>query len=67
MQQPQKFLTTTDAARVIGVSAETIRLWENAGKLRAIRTLSGVRLFASDDVNRLALEYRPIIETRSSR
>jgi excisionase family DNA binding protein len=62
-----KFLTTTDAAHAIGVSAETIRLWEKLGKLPAVRTESGLRLFSRKDVDRVAREYRSVIETRSAR
>ncbi len=49
-------LTTTDAARIAGVAANTIRLWERLGRLPALRTASGVRLFARADVERVAAE-----------
>jgi excisionase family DNA binding protein len=52
MPQDDLLLTTTDAARAIGVSAETIRAWENSGKLPALRTVSGQRLFSRRDVDR---------------
>ena len=48
------FLTCNDAARVVGVSPDAIRLYEKAGKLAAIRTASGVRLFRKRDVERFA-------------
>jgi excisionase family DNA binding protein len=66
MTQDQ-LLTTTDAARLIGVASETIRLWENAGKLPATRTVSGTRLFLRSDVERIAQTYRQTSEIRSSR
>jgi DNA-binding transcriptional MerR regulator len=66
MQDPH-FLTTTDAARMIGVASETVRQWENIGKLQAFRTASGVRLFARADVERVAREYREDTEVRSTR
>lgn len=46
-------LTSGDAARVANVSVDTIRAWNRAGKLPAIRTVGGVRLFNLDDVHRL--------------
>jgi excisionase family DNA binding protein len=49
-----QFLTTADVARALGVVPDTVRLWERAGKLPALRTASGVRLFAHADVQRLA-------------
>jgi excisionase family DNA binding protein len=65
--QQERLLTTTDAARRIGVSSETIRLWENSGKLPATRTHSGTRLFKLEDVERAATTYRQTQETRSAR
>lgn len=47
-------LTTSDAARLVGVSKDTIRLWERRGKLPAERTPGGVRLFQRADVEALA-------------
>ncbi len=53
---------TSEAARLCGVSADTIRLWARRGRLPSRRTEKGVRLFARDDVERLAHE-----QDRSSR
>ena len=53
-QSMEEFLLTTEAARVLGKSAETVRLYERVGRLYAIRTSSGVRLFRKADVLRLA-------------
>lgn len=44
---PDDYVQTTEAARIVGVSAETIRAWHRSGKLSAaIVTSSGLRLFA---------------------
>lgn len=41
------YLHTTEAARLLGVSAETVRAWHRAGKLSAaITTSRGLRLFS---------------------
>lgn len=52
----QHDLLPQDAAKVIGVSADTIRWYESRGLLRARRTISGVRLFNREDVERFARE-----------
>jgi excisionase family DNA binding protein len=50
------FLLTNDAARYLDVSPQTIRVWERAGRLHAVRTMRGVRLFARADVTALLHE-----------
>jgi excisionase family DNA binding protein len=50
-----KYLSTADAARVLGVTPATIRLMERQGRLpAATRTEGGIRLFRRSDVERLA-------------
>jgi len=49
-QESERYLTSGDAARLADVSVETIRLWERNGRLPAIRTVSGTRLFRAEDV-----------------
>src|SRR4051812_24033018 len=39
------FLLTNDAARYLDVSPQTIRVWERTGRLPAVKTERGVRLF----------------------
>lgn len=51
-------LLTSEAARIIGVSPETIRAWEGSGRLPALKTGRGVRLFNRSDVEQLADERR---------
>ena len=51
-----RLLGTTDAALVLGCSAERVRQLEREGKLPAEKTLGGRRVFAADDVERLAVE-----------
>jgi molybdopterin-binding protein len=43
-----------DAARAIGVSADTLRRWERAGKLRMTRDSANRRRVPSDEVERLS-------------
>jgi molybdopterin-binding protein len=47
-----------EAARAIGVSQDTLRRWDRAGKLRTRRDTRGRRLVSSTDVERLARRPR---------
>ena len=48
------------AARQLGVHENTLRRWEEAGLIQAIRLPSGVRRFRLDDVERLRRQiYEP--------
>jgi excisionase family DNA binding protein len=49
-------MTTGEAARVLGVSADMVRWLEREGRLPAQRTTNGVRLFRRGDVEKLAAE-----------
>jgi excisionase family DNA binding protein len=46
-------MLTGDVARVLGVSAETVRFLHRIGRLPALKTERGVRLFALSDVDAL--------------
>ena len=43
-------LTTGAVARMAGVSEKTVRAWQNAGDLPAMRIEGGMRLFHRKDV-----------------
>src|SRR2546421_4960175 len=47
-------LTLGEAAKAIGVSVDTLRRWERAGKLRAVRDDRNRRLIPKREVARLA-------------
>jgi excisionase family DNA binding protein len=47
-----EFLTVNAAAKLLDVSDATVRLYERQGRLPALRTSSGIRLFKKDDVER---------------
>ena len=51
-------LTVSEAARELDVAAQTIREWADRGKLPAIRTSGGQRLFQRADVERVRQERR---------
>jgi excisionase family DNA binding protein len=52
----EQLLSTGDVARRLGVSSEFIRKLARDGKLAAMRTAGGQRIFRGKDVERLAAE-----------
>jgi len=54
MANTSTFLTTSAAARLIGVAESTIRKWDASGRLQAVRASNNARLFRAEDVTRLA-------------
>lgn len=61
-QQQQKlgdYLTVTEAARFLGVSASTLRNWDRAGKLSAHRhPVNGYRLYERGDLEQILEEVQ---------
>jgi len=51
---PHDLMTTGEAARVLGLSPDMVRLLERDGRLPAQRTTNGLRLFRRGDVEELA-------------
>ena len=51
---PRELLTLGEAAKAIGVSQDTLRRWDRAGKLRTERDERNRRLVPRDEVERLA-------------
>lgn len=52
------------AAETLGVHENTLRRWEEAGIIRAVRLPTGVRRFRPEDVDRLKAEmYDGLVET----
>lgn len=49
-------LTTGDVAHRLGVSPETVRFWERVGRLPAVKTERGTRLFQASDVDAWRLQ-----------
>ena len=52
----QYTITVSEAGRMMNKSAESIRAYERAGKLPAIKTASGMRLFRESDSRALTRE-----------
>jgi molybdopterin-binding protein len=58
-QKPkQSAIRVGEAAEVIGVSVDTLRRWETAGKLRVSRSRGGQRLVSMAEVRRLQADRR---------
>lgn len=53
-QHAGEWLGTGDAARLLDLSADRVRSLEREGRLPAVRTPAGVRLFRRVDVEALA-------------
>jgi excisionase family DNA binding protein len=51
-----ELLTVGDAAEILGLSADMVRVLHRNGLLQALRTPRGYRLFRRSDVERLARE-----------
>ena len=54
--QQNDFLSVTGAAKILDVAAQTVRDWERRGRLHALRTEKGTRIFRRSEVERLASE-----------
>lgn len=53
-----QFLATCDAAKVLNCTPDNVRSLERRGRLEALRTPGGRRIFRALDVERLAMERR---------
>ncbi len=51
---PDQLLTPAEAARLLGLSADMVRVLANQGRLATLRTVTGRRLFRRGEVERLA-------------
>jgi DNA-binding transcriptional MerR regulator len=49
-------ILSSEAARICGVSLATVHHWERTGRLSALKTARGVRLFDRAEVVRFAQE-----------
>ncbi|MEQ8249551.1 MAG: DEAD/DEAH box helicase family protein [Alphaproteobacteria bacterium] len=53
------FLTLSEAAEYVGVSKDTLRRWDSAGRLKSVRRPgSGYRFYRRPDLEPFRLEYR---------
>ena len=50
---PKQMLTAAEAARVLGISLDTLRRWDRAGKIRVERDAANRRVVPTSEVERL--------------
>jgi molybdopterin-binding protein len=50
----QRQLSLGDAARALGVSEDTLRRWDRAGKLKTVRDSNNRRLVPASEISRLS-------------
>jgi hypothetical protein len=58
-------ITVSEVGRILNRCAKTVREYDRSGRLRALRTRRGVRLFRVIDVERFAQELQQ--ESRTKR
>ena len=56
----KQFLSVSEAARILGVSAGTVRTWGRKGILREHRLPTGHRRFLLHDVQEVCREREPV-------
>jgi len=61
---PRQFLSAQEAARALGISIDTLRRWDRAGKIAVERDSANRRVVAAAEVERLRA---PTDETLSAR
>jgi excisionase family DNA binding protein len=52
------FLTTSDAARVLGVAGTTVHYYDRIGKLSSVRTAGGIRLFRREQIEQVLADRK---------
>ena len=50
---PRKYFTAAEAARALGISLDTLRRWDQAGKIRVERDSANRRVVPASEVERL--------------
>ncbi len=55
-RDPDELMTPSDAARILGLSSDSVRSLSDSGRLATLRTVSGRRLFRRADVEKLAAD-----------
>jgi excisionase family DNA binding protein len=61
-----QFLQTMDVAKLLNCSVENVRALERSGKLSAIKTPTGRRIFRGEEVERFAQERAQAKEQKAA-
>jgi excisionase family DNA binding protein len=51
LMKPKEFFTISEAAKILGVSAETLRRWGRSKKIAVTRNAEGYRVFSQEDLD----------------
>lgn len=51
--QKDKYITLKKASEMLGVTSQTLRNWDNTGKLKTMRTLGGHRRIPKEELNKI--------------
>src|SRR3989344_2837020 len=55
-----KKVRISEAAKILGVSAETLRNWEKTGKLQSERSHGNQRYYSLEDLKKFAVDIRAL-------
>jgi len=61
----REYYTASEAARALGVSLDTLRRWDRAGRIRTERDSSNRRIVAVSEIERLRGEGEPHLSARN--
>lgn len=51
--EKDKFITLKRASEILGVSTQTLRNWDNCGKIQVIKTLGGHRRIPIKEIEKI--------------
>ncbi|MCX4187200.1 response regulator [Methylophaga sp. OBS4] len=57
----QALYTTTQAAKIFGVTPRTIQMWADSGMIEVTKTLGGHRRITADEIERLAKRFGKVL------
>src|SRR3990167_10638703 len=60
MRESRDLLSIGEAATLIGVSINTLRIWDSSGKLKALRSSGGHRYYSKEQLERFVLDSESI-------
>ena len=50
---PKQFYSASEAAKMLGISLDTLRRWDRAGRIETVRDMGNRRIVASTEIQRL--------------
>jgi molybdopterin-binding protein len=50
---PKQFYSASEAARMLGISLDTLRRWDRAGRIETVRDNGNRRIVSADEIRRL--------------